>query len=173
MTDQSLYDRDIVAWAEEQAAALRRLAERPDLTNAIDWENVTDEVESVGRSQFHGVEGKIFQVFVHVLKGYCDSDSLSARQWSSETRSWLRDIRKRFTPSMRQKLEIDDTWREAGSSAAIDLAAYGVAMPPGIPAACPFTLDEILAEDFTFEAACRKLHDRTAARVAANKDRTS
>ena len=48
MDRPSLYDDDIVTWAEEQAAALRALGARTDLSNAIDWENVAEEVESVG-----------------------------------------------------------------------------------------------------------------------------
>ena len=36
-----LYGADIVAWAEQQADALRRRA-----ANEIDWENVAEEIES-------------------------------------------------------------------------------------------------------------------------------
>ncbi len=56
-TDQpSLYDEDVVAWAEQQAAALRALGARPDLSNALDWENVIEEVESVGLSEIRAFE---------------------------------------------------------------------------------------------------------------------
>jgi hypothetical protein len=36
MDAATLYHDDIVAWAEQQAAALRELAGRPELSNAVD-----------------------------------------------------------------------------------------------------------------------------------------
>ena len=39
------YEADFHAWTREQAARLRDL--RP---NSIDWENVAEEIESLGRS---------------------------------------------------------------------------------------------------------------------------
>ena len=41
-----LYEDDILLWSEHQAEALRRRA-----ANEIDWENVAEEIEAVGRSQ--------------------------------------------------------------------------------------------------------------------------
>jgi len=40
-----LYDLDFVQWSSSQADALRRRA-----GNEIDWENVAEEIESLGRS---------------------------------------------------------------------------------------------------------------------------
>jgi hypothetical protein len=159
MDGASLYDADIVAWAEQQAEAVRMLARnRPDLTNAIDFENIAEELECLGRSELKSVTSPLRNVLVHILKGYCDSASLSVRQWTSETENWLTEIRKDFTPSMRPKIDLEDLWSDAGKRVARELTLYGVAMPPGIPASCPFTLDQILAESFTFDKAVRQLH---------------
>ena len=46
-----LYEDDILLWSEQQAGALRRRA-----LNEIDWENVAEEIESVGNEQLHAVE---------------------------------------------------------------------------------------------------------------------
>ena len=43
-----LYDEDVLLWSEQQAALLRRLAAGERVNEQIDWENVIDEVESVG-----------------------------------------------------------------------------------------------------------------------------
>ena len=45
-----LYERDALAWAERQAALLRRLASGERLNETVDWPNVIDEVEDVGLS---------------------------------------------------------------------------------------------------------------------------
>jgi hypothetical protein len=42
-----LYEADIVAWSENQAALLRRLATGERVNNQIDWVNVVEEIESV------------------------------------------------------------------------------------------------------------------------------
>ena len=50
MDQPSLYDDDTVTWADQQVAALRSLATRPELSNVLDWDNVAEEIEGVGRS---------------------------------------------------------------------------------------------------------------------------
>jgi hypothetical protein len=41
---------------------------------------------------------------------------------------------------------------------------YKRRIPPGIPSDCPFTLDEVLAQDFAYESAIRRLYERLDAR---------
>ena len=43
------YDTDFLAWTEEQARLLRE-ASRERINTPIDWENVAEEIESMGRS---------------------------------------------------------------------------------------------------------------------------
>ena len=51
MDRRSLYEDDIYAWAEQQAAALRRLAgTRRELPNELDLENLAEEIETALRS---------------------------------------------------------------------------------------------------------------------------
>ena len=45
-----LYDTDILLWSEQQAELLRRRA-----ANALDWDNLVEEVEAVGRSELHAL----------------------------------------------------------------------------------------------------------------------
>ncbi len=44
-----LYDADTLTWSERQAALLRRLAAGERVNADLDWANVIEEVESVGR----------------------------------------------------------------------------------------------------------------------------
>jgi len=58
MTD--LYDTDIVVWAEQQADLLRRRAAGELVNDAeIDWPNVAEEIEDVGKSQRQAVESHL------------------------------------------------------------------------------------------------------------------
>jgi hypothetical protein len=45
-------------------------------------------------------------------------------------------------------------------------------VPPGIPRTCPFTLDELLADDFTYDRAVERLYILlTSWRPKAEKDK--
>src|SRR5918993_3808711 len=107
MDTATLYDDDIVTWSERQAAALRALAARPDLSNAVDWDNVIEEIECLERSEWKGVASQIRNALAHILKGYCDPDSLSRVAWSIETSNSLREARDDFRNSMREHIDMD------------------------------------------------------------------
>src|SRR6478736_600932 len=49
----SEYDTDILRGSERQAEPLRRVATGERVNDQVDWENVIDEVESVGNEQLH------------------------------------------------------------------------------------------------------------------------
>ena len=153
----SLYETDIVTWAERQVAELRRLAAAAP-SNAVDWDNVIEEIECVGRSEWKGVNSQLRDVFVHVLKGVFDPGSLSFRAWGVEVVGLLLEVRSDFRPSMRSLIDLDRAWLEGFRVASESVRGYRISIPPGIPATCPFTLDEILDEAFTFDAAVRRLH---------------
>lgn len=139
----SEYDADILEWSEHQAALLRRAA-AGERVNDLDWPNIIDEVESVGREQLHTVEGKLAQALAHMLKaaawphvGYVDG-------WTIEARRLRDEAADRFVPSMRQKIDVAKLYRRALRylPPAID------GQPPlPVPQSCTLTLDELLAAE--------------------------
>lgn len=69
MDRRSLYDEDIYARAQQQAAALRRLGEtRRDLPNELDLENVSEEIEEFGSNRKDAAESFIRLILVHLVK---------------------------------------------------------------------------------------------------------
>ena len=62
-----LYDEDFVRWSEEQSRALREAA-RSGVNLPLDWENLAEEVESLGRSQRHELRSRIAVILEHLLK---------------------------------------------------------------------------------------------------------
>ena len=61
------YDEDFVRWSEEQAAALREAA-GSGVNLPLDWENLAEEVESLGRSERHELRNRIATIIEHLLK---------------------------------------------------------------------------------------------------------
>ncbi len=62
-----LYGTDFVLWTEEQTRALRE-AGRPGSNLVVDWENVAEEIESLGRSDRRAVASRIRTILEQLLK---------------------------------------------------------------------------------------------------------
>ena len=139
-----LYDIDILTWSERQAALLRRLAAGERLNEELDWPNVIEEIESVGRSDLHAVESWLFQALLHDLKTRAWPNASSALHWDAEARTFRRQAARRFTESMRQRLDLDGLYRDA--CAGLPKAVDGQ-LPLPVPTECPITLDQLLARD--------------------------
>ena len=57
------YDEDFLLWAREQARAIRARD-----WNAVDWENVAEEMDSLGISERNELENRIATILEHLLK---------------------------------------------------------------------------------------------------------
>ena len=85
-----LYDQDLVLWSEEQGRALRAAA-GAGWNAPIDWENVAEEIESLGRSERHALASHIAIVIEHLLKLQASPATEPARGW----RDTIRRARRR------------------------------------------------------------------------------
>src|SRR5215510_7104600 len=64
---RTLYDKDFVAWTEQQAEALRAAA-RGGSNQPLDWENLAEEIESLGRSLRFVLRSQISRTIQHQVK---------------------------------------------------------------------------------------------------------
>lgn len=141
---ESLYETDALAWAEGQAALLRQLAGGARLSEPVDWPNVIDEVQDVGLSELRTCQSLLEQASTHLLKLHQTPNNQAAKHWRDETSAFLNDLQRRFTPSMRQRLDLDDLYRKALKRArALDVKDQSLRLPE----TCPFTLQELLSDD--------------------------
>jgi Domain of unknown function DUF29 len=66
------YRSDFALWAKEQAAALRAAAQcsatQGGSNQKLDWENLAEEIESLGISQLHALKSQIRRIIEHLLK---------------------------------------------------------------------------------------------------------
>jgi hypothetical protein len=77
----SLYDTDFYTWTRQQAAALRKAAaERVNMSAPLDWENLAEEIESMGRSQAQELFSRYYRLLAHLLKWEFQADQRS-RSW--------------------------------------------------------------------------------------------
>ena len=138
-----LYERDILVWSEEQANLLRRLEAGERVNGAIDWPNVIEELESVGRSELHACESLLRQALIHLLKLHAWPGSRAASHWRAETLGFLADAQARFSPAMRQRITLSALYAIALRQVGLATDDTGAPQPP--PETCPYTLDDLLA----------------------------
>jgi len=139
------YDEDFYAWTQSQAAELRRAGAARN--NApVDWENVAEEIESMGNSQRSEIKSRLTVLLAHLLKWlYCpELRERCERGW----RRTVREQRRRLddalsgSPSLRPHAEAvfqcayTDARQDAADEAETDLTRF--------PSSPPFTLDEAL-----------------------------
>jgi Domain of unknown function DUF29 len=138
------YETDILLWSERQAELLRRRA-AGELVNdaALDWPNIAEEIEDVGRSELRSCRSLLRQALRHMLKAEAWPLARDAPSWRADAIDFRRQAKDAFTPSMRQKIDVAGLYREALT--ALPETVDGQAPLP-IPTEIP-TLDELLGKD--------------------------
>ena len=123
-----LYDTDFLAWSREQAEALRAAA-RGGTNQPIDWENVAEEIESLGISQSSALSSQIRRIIRHFLKLEFSSAAAPRRGWFESANDAKAEIDEllEHSPSLRKELpSIVAAETRRGSKLAVgDLERYG------------------------------------------------
>jgi len=101
----SLYDQDLVLWSEEQARELRAAA-NAGWNARIDWENVAEEIESLGRSERHALASHLAIVIEHLIKLQASAASDPMRGWRDTIRRARMEIEEVLaqSPSLRREV---------------------------------------------------------------------
>ena len=137
------YDTDILEWSERQATLLRRRAAGELVNEAdLDWPNIAEEIEDVGRSELRSCRSLLRQALRHMLKAEAWPLSRDAPTWRADAVDFRRQARDAFTPSMRQRIDVASLYADALAS----LPETMDGQPPlPIQSEIP-TLDELLGE---------------------------
>ena len=136
------YDTDILTWSERQAELLRRVGAGEMVNDQVDWENVAEEVESVGRSQLAKVKSLLVQALAHMLKAEAWPLSREVPHWRAEALGFRGDAADIYTPSMRQRIDVAELYTRAVRRVPETMDGQG---PLPLPEVCPVTLDELLS----------------------------
>jgi hypothetical protein len=105
---KTLYDQDLVAWSHQQATALRAAA-RTGSNQLVDWENLAEEIEDLGRSQRAALRSQIRRIIRHLVKLECSRGIDPRRGWVEtigDARSEIEDLLE-LSPSLRAEIDRD------------------------------------------------------------------
>jgi Domain of unknown function DUF29 len=81
-----LYETDVVAWSERQAELLRRVAAGEAINDQVDWPNIIDEVETVGRSERSALGSYIAVVLENLIKLQASPATDPRKGWKTSVR---------------------------------------------------------------------------------------
>lgn len=139
-----LYDADFYVWAVEQAALLR--ARRFD---ALDLENLIEEVEGLADTKLAAVLSNAALVIEHLLKLQHSPATDPRNSWRASVREHRRRLWIETTPRLTQILagRLPELYARARDDAAAGMRDYGEdAAADALPATCPYSLDEITGD---------------------------
>jgi hypothetical protein len=141
------YETDFHAWTQEQAAGLRTA--RP---NSVDWEHLAEVLDDMASSDLFALESDLARVIEHLLKLRYSPVTDPRNRWIVsvvEHRGRVWSMTARSGALARRIPEVlPDAWRRARKVAAKAMELYDGVDPHTLPAECPWTLEEILRDDW-------------------------
>jgi hypothetical protein len=145
------YDTDFYTWTQAQAAALRA----KDWA-ALDIDHLAEEVDDLGASVRKGLVSHLERLLAHLLKWRYDPATGPRRLWRLSILDARHEISKDLATN-RTLLgfpaeRLADAYRYARRVAALETELPLVTFPD----ACPWTIDQVLDEDFLPEPGWRQ-----------------
>ena len=140
----AIYDEDFAAWLDAQAAALRE-----HRFGDLDLDNLIEEVESIRRAEVRNVEHHAQVVVAQLLQLAYSTLGDPRRSSKSTAHAHRHELGRRLTPILRGELEanLQEVYANAREIAATVLETEGTNLE-WVPRNCPYTLEEILADDW-------------------------
>ena len=119
---RSLYDEDFYCWTEQQARLLRG-ARQAGFNLPLDWENLAEEIESLGRSDRRELRNRVRNIMVHLIK-------LQFSPAVSPRRGWIESVLNERVALMQGVLRDSPSLKQEIAEIVQDQ------LPPAIEVAC-------------------------------------
>jgi hypothetical protein len=137
-----LYDRDFHAWAHEQAALARSRS-----GNALDWDNVAQELEGLGKHQQSELASRYRVLVMQLLKWLFQPQGRGA-SWEATIKVQRKSIARHLRKNLSLKATDEEAFRDC-----YDDARLGASQETGIafdlfPENPPFTPEQARDPEF-------------------------
>jgi hypothetical protein len=139
---KNLYETDFLQWVETTVAQLKA----QDYTN-IDWENLIDEIEAMGRSERSSLESNLIVVLHHLLKWQYQPTRRSG-SWKGSIAEHRRRIRKALKNSPSLKPYLEEVFDECYADAVEQAIAETDLPAETFPRSCPYTVSATLDSSY-------------------------
>ena len=141
-----LYERDFYRWATKQAARMREKQLELEALG-IDWTNVAEELDTLGRSEKRELRTRLGVLLLHLLKWLYQPthQSISWRLTIEEQHDSVAEILA-DNPSLKPMLDptLKEVYKDARRKAISESGLGQGAFPPD----CPWTSAQVLDSNF-------------------------
>src|SRR5688572_31260276 len=138
------YETDAYGWAMETAEKIR--SRRFD--EITDWDNIAEEIESVGKSERSELRSFLEQVIIHLLKWQFQPEK-RGRSWRLSIAEHRRRAADQLDENPSLKPVLNDLVSQAFELARIRAARQtGLSLESAFPEICPYTTEQILSDDW-------------------------
>jgi predicted DNA-binding ribbon-helix-helix protein len=138
----SIYEQDYCLWIEDVINQLK-----DNNLNPLDLINLIAELDNMGRSEKNALESNLRILLLHLLK-YKYQPDLRSKSWLFSIMEHRLRINKAFRNSPSLKRYFSEVFEESYQDACkLAVAETGLAQDT-FPSLCPFTQEEVLAEQF-------------------------
>jgi Domain of unknown function DUF29 len=137
------YDRDFYAWSLEQARLVRE-----GRWDAVDRDNVAEEIESLGREQFNKLESALRVLMVHMLK-WDHQSALRSRGWALSIKAQRVELDDVIADNPGLKPRIGEAISRGYRKASIEAARETGLDEDQFPETCPYGWNDIVSRVFS------------------------
>lgn len=136
------YKTDFHAWAKEQAELARRRS-----ANALDWDNVAEELDALSRSEYRELRSRFIVLAAHLLKWLVQPERRS-RSWRATVDEQRREIAQHLLDNPSLKPRVEEAFAEAFPIAVTRAAAETDMDYQAFPTRPPFSAAEAQDEGY-------------------------
>jgi hypothetical protein len=137
------YNRDFYSWLMEQAQHLRA-----GKWDAIDRDNLAEEVESLGPEQFNKLESAFRVLLNHFLK-WDHQPSKRSRSWMLSIKAQRLELGEVLDDNPDLKPRIEEALARAYRKARIQAARETRLEETAFPEACHYSFEDVVSRQFT------------------------
>jgi len=137
------YERDFYSWSLEQARLIRE-----GRIEALDRDNLAEEIESLGREQFNKLVSALRVAMLHMLK-WDHQPARRSRSWMLSIKQARLDITDILDDNPSLKPRVAEAIGRAYRGARIDATKETGLDEADFPDACPYSFGDITSRDFS------------------------
>lgn len=139
---QTLYETDYLQWIETTVEKLRCQE-----YVSVDWENLIEEIEDMGRSERRSLKSNLIVVLVHLLKWQFQPERRSG-SWEGSIIEHRRRVREALSDSPSLQPYLESIFAECYSQAVKQAKAETRLPLETFPQQCPYEFTEVTQDEF-------------------------
>jgi Domain of unknown function DUF29 len=136
----TLYDTDFYTWATQTAQLLKE-----QRFSELDLENLIEEIEDLGRSEYRALGARLEVLLVNLLKVRCQSE-MHTKSWDLTIREQRLRIQRLLRDNPGLKPKLPQAWEDAWEPALIQAQKETDLDATAFPLTNPFVLNEAIAK---------------------------